>query len=98
MIDAQNKITSLVDKYRLLHPEEYAFVVKQIRNNRENLKNKFAETGMDTVERALTEVPETLFEMFLKGLSEDELAYYSSKEGTRWFAKSFREFVVGSKI
>ncbi len=99
MIEAQNKIKAVVEQYKIFYPEEYRFVARQIADKRKNLNNKFAKTkGMDYAERALTEVPETLFGLFQKTLSEDEVSYYASKEGTRWFAKTFPDFRSGEKV
>ena len=97
MKDAQLKIKGVVDGYKLIYSDEYSFVVKQIKDKR-LLNNTYAETKMDYAERALTEVPETLFTLFHKTLTEDEMAYYASREGTRWFAKTFPEFRSGEKL
>lgn len=98
MIDAQLKITAIVEQYKKFYPDEFDFVIRQIADKRKNLNNKFAETKMDFAERALTEVPETLFGLFQKTLSEDEIAYYASREGTRWFAKTFPVFRSGDNL
>ena len=97
MIEAQNKIKATVEGYKNIYKDEYVFVCNQIKTKRGNT-NKFAETGMDYAERLLTEVPETLFQLFMETLSEDEIQYYSSKEGTRWFAKTYPEFRGAEKI
>ena len=98
MIDAQKKIHSVVEQYKKFYPDEYEFVVKQIATKRTHLNNEFAETKMDYAERALTEVPETLFFLLQRILSEDEMSYYASKQGTRWFAKTFKDFRSGVKV
>lgn len=79
--------------------EEYSAVCKQIREQREKQKNKFASTGTDTyLSQLATEVPETLDNLIQEGLNEEEWIYYKSKEGTRWFAKRFKEFSPAEKI
>lgn len=98
MIEAQNKLKATVEQYKKFYPDEYIFVCNQIKQKRVNQNTKFADTKMDFAERALTEVPETLFGLFQRLLSESEIQYYASKEGTRWFAKTYPEFRVGDKV
>lgn len=92
LIEAQDKITKVVQSYKQFYPDEYAFVTKEIKRKRGNLKNKYGTTGMDVIERPMTEVPETLFFLLQKLLTEQELQYYSSKTGTRWFQETFSDF------
>ena len=97
MIEAQNKLKATVEQYKKFYRDEYIFVCNQIKQKREN-QNKFAATKMDFAERALTEVPETLFGLIQRLLSEDEIQYYASKQGTLWFANTFPEFRAGDKL
>lgn len=98
MIEAQKKLRAVVEQYKKFYRDEYIFVCNQIKAKRANQNTKFAETKMDFAERALTEVPETLFGLFQRLLSEDEIQYYASREGTKWFAKTFPEFKAGDKV
>lgn len=95
----QNKIISIVNKYIKKNYEEYSAVCKQIKEHREKQKNKYASTGKDNfLGQLATEVPETLDYALQEGLTEEEWIYYKSKEGTRWFAKHFKEFSPAEKI
>lgn len=95
----QNKIISIVEKYIKKHYKEYVAVCSQIKEHRELQKNKFASTGKDTyISQLATEVPETLDNLIQLGLDEEEWIYYKSKEGTKWFAKRFKEFSPAIKI
>lgn len=98
--DTQSKINTIANAYKRYYKDEYEAVTRQIKMNREKMGNKFGDLSkkMDTVERPLTEVPETLIFLFQKALSDDEMAYYLSKDGTRWFGKSFPEFRLTHKI
>lgn len=95
----QNKIISIVEKYIKKYYKEYTAVCSQIQEKREMQKNEFASAGNDKyLGQLATEIPETLDNLIQQGLEEDEWIYYKSKEGTRWFAKRFREFSPAQKI
>lgn len=95
----KDEIKNVVLDYIRLYPEEFAGVAKDIEEKRKLQKNQFSEVkGSDMVERALYETPETLFNMFLKSLSMDAHNWLSSKDGGRWFAKTFDVFKLADKI
>jgi len=97
--EIQKKIESVVTAYKQFYPDDYLAVVKIVREKRENLKNKFgAIKEADFIERPLTEYPETLFFLFNKVLSEEEMKYFSSLKGHSWFATKFPEFRVTHKV
>lgn len=100
MKSIQNKIISIVNKYIKNNYVEYSNVCMQILEHREKQKNKFASTGKEGgyLGQLATEIPETLDNLIQEGLNEEEWLYYKSKEGTRWFAKRFREFSPAEKI
>lgn len=100
MKQIQNKIISLTEKYIRVHYDEYTKVCESIQNSREIQKDEFASTGQDSsyLQQLSTIIPETLDNLFQEGLKEEEWLYYKSIEGTRWFAKRFKEFSPATKI
>lgn len=48
--------------------------------------------------RALCEIPETLENMIINGLSVDGLRWYKDKKGGLWFAKTFKEFSLIRRV
>lgn len=99
----KKRISNLVMGYKTLFPEEYAFVVNQIEAKRRTQGDEFAQMKLENpmLERALYEVPEKLFIAFMNELETEEHNYIKgqkSKEGARWFARTFKEFALAEKI
>lgn len=96
----QNRIRNIVGGYKELFPQEYEATVNFIADNRRLQENEFAslKKEQNMLERALFELPETLDTMLIKELSTDELTWFKSKTGGRWFAKSFPQFALAVKI
>ena len=96
----KNRIKNIVGGYRVLFPQEYEQVVKFIADNRKLQENEFASLRKEhnMIERALFELPETLSTMLIKELSGDELTFFKSKQGGRWFTKTFPQFALAVKI
>lgn len=96
---AQKKLKEIVKSYKQLWPDEYRAVCDIVKNKRKNNKDKFGsvrggDAGKDhgMLERALFEISETLSVIIYKKLSSEEFAWHTSKEGGRWFQKTFKEF------
>lgn len=99
MIKAQEKIKEIIKTYITLFNVEYRLFTKQQRELREGLINEFAANkGDNLIERRLFDVPATLHTMLIEKLDGENLKYFKSKEGARWFAKSFKEFRTAQKI
>jgi|SRR6185369_946793 len=98
--EIQTKIVGVVNSYRQFYPDDYVAVCKIVKDKRENLKNKFGDLTKttDLLERPLTEYPETLFFLLNQILTQDEMKYFSSLKGHLWFAKTFPEFRVTTKV
>lgn len=99
---AKQEISEAVKEYKKVFYPEYLEVVELLKAKRKALEDKdYATVVKDSgsfLDRALTEIPETLYTVLLQGLSKESLKYYKSKEGTRWFAREFPEFRLGKKI
>ncbi len=105
MQQAKDHIKQIVENYIRLYPEDYVTVKKGIEMQRQTLiDDEFgvAEgTGSDM--RALFEIPVDLSEMFIMGLTEEEMEWFKAggaerKDGARWFARTFKEFALPQKI
>jgi len=93
------KITKIVDEYKLIFNQEYNLFVEQQIQTRKGLLNEFASTQGDNVlERKLFDLPATLHSMFVEKLNKEEAIWFKSKEGGRWFQKTFIEFRASKKI
>ena len=99
MNQAQQKLTDIIVDYKTIFPDEYkAFVIQQ-KAVRDGLINEFASVKGDTIlERRLFDTPATLHAMFSSRLESEELKWFNTKEGGRWFAKNFKEFRASNKL
>lgn len=92
----QNRIKNLVEGYKTLFPEEYKVVCESVIMLRQVQNDEFAsvkgEHDGPGIQRILHEIPEKLYMSFVKELDGDELNYWKSKEGGRWFCKTFPMF------
>lgn len=101
----QRTIIKIVENYKMLFPQEYFMVVEYLKERRKDLKTKFAEItetkgGLKShgmIERALHEVPVNLEKMFSLSLTMEGLMWLRTKEGARWFAREYKEFLSGDK-
>lgn len=96
----KSKVTKAVEDYKKFFVSEYDLVCKTISQNRELLKNDYANIPeSQEVKRVLFEIPETLHNMLLRDLTQEELTHWkdSGKLGV-WFARKFREFSPAYKI
>jgi len=98
MDEVKEKIKRTVSEYKRLFPEEYKAVVAQIAESRKNQKDQYASSSGEHMERALFEIPETLFVALKMNLSDEEMLTYKSIECSRWFAKTYKEFTLAEKI
>ncbi len=97
---SQENITAVVRNYIKRYPREYSLFKGQNIKRSHSQKNKFASVGkgQGALERKITEVPETLFTMMTVNLPLEDMEYYKSKNGTRWFAGQFPEFRIAGRI
>lgn len=105
MEQAKVHIKQIVGDYIKLFPADYETVVKGVAMHRQILlDDKFGTARNQGSEmRALFEIPADLSEMFIMNLTEDEMEWFKAggadrKEGARWFAKTFKEFMLPAHI
>lgn len=92
----QKRIINLVEGYKKLFPQEYKQVCEAVIMQRQIQADEFArvkgEHAGPSLQRLLHEIPEKLYMSFVKELDGQELNYWKSLEGGRWFAKTFPQF------
>jgi hypothetical protein len=92
----QKRIINLVEVYKQLFPEEYKQACEAVIMLRQVQEDEFASVKGDhsgiSPDRILHEIPEKLYMSFVQTLSAEELTYWKSKEGGRWFCKEFPQF------
>lgn len=96
---AQQKLRNIVTLYKQMFPDEYDAVCVELSQLRNRQNDKFASVkGDHAIDRALFEIPETLFAGILSNLDEEQLLYFKSKEGSRWFVTAFKEFRAAQEV
>lgn len=99
MNKVQKRIKDIVDDYKILFADEYKLFVKQQIEVRKGNIGQYAEIkGDNMIERKLFDTPENLHAMFIETLNTEELTWFKSKDGGRWFAKYFKEFRASEKL
>lgn len=94
----KNLITDIVKDYSTFFPDEFAMFKKHMAESVKDSINDYAEIKhVDTLERKLFEMPETLFSMMKKRLPQDDWDWFRSLDGSRWFAKKFKQFRSSQK-
>lgn len=89
----KNKITELVKNYMAMFPEEFELVKKELAAKRTKNRDKFAAIeGTDVLQRAIHEIPMTLETVLSTKLKDDELQWFRTIAGARWFARKFPVF------
>jgi hypothetical protein len=105
----QRKITNLVEDYIEMFPQEYQNFRDGMKQKVELQQGDFSEMeGSDVIDRALFEIPETLYSIFQTKLTDEEYHYLfpkpdknfkeTNKEGPRWFARKFKAFRLTKKV
>lgn len=98
MDSAKLKIKKIVTNYKSVFSDEYKLFLDAAKHRKSTLKNQYGEIKGDLmIERLLNEYPETLDTMIYSGLEPEELVWFRSKTGSRWFGKTYKEFNV-SKV
>jgi len=94
----KTKIENLAKAYEEVYADEYKEFLKATKKKRALQKTDYASTKGHVLERVLTEVPETLFVLLKQTLFPFEFDWYTSTEGTKWFAKNFKQYTLAKKI
>lgn len=103
---AKKHIRTIVEQYIKLYPQEFADFKDAMKMIRASLKDEEfgqAMVGTSSQTRALYELPENLHQMFVMNLEEEDMVWLKAggvnrKEGGLWFAKTFKDFAIPTKI
>lgn len=94
----KTSIQNIVSAYKKQHAGEYRLVCTAVEMQRKLLKDPEYASIEATGNRALYEISETLQQNLIIHLSDSALSWLKTKEGSRWFAKTFKEFALPSSI
>lgn len=91
MQTAKNNIEIAVKKYQSLFSEE----LEDFKRGHSNMEA--GSMNMEAMETKVAEYPENLYMMIMKVLDTEQLEWFGSKEGIKWFIKRFPIFAVKYK-
>jgi hypothetical protein len=94
----KKKIRRIVANYKLLNPEDYKLTRKAVDMKRKLLQDPRFGTGENIDMRALFEISETLSTSLIRGLDTEASNWFKSKEGGRWFARTYGEFSLAEFV
>jgi len=95
----KEKITELVTTYTEVYRTEYNAFLEGFKITQDKQLGDYSEVkNSDLIERAVAEWPETLDVIFGNRLTPEEDKYLRSKEGIRWFIKTFKQFRISKKV
>lgn len=97
-VHTQKRILNTVELYKRMFPQEYKVACNGVIMQRQMLQDETAsikgEHSGASTQRQLLELPEKLYMSISNVLDGEELTYFKSKEGSRWFSKKVPEFCV----
>lgn len=95
---AKKNIEDIVNKYKFAFKDDYNTVVKAVEAMHHIVIDDFASTKDTPNMRGLYETPEELYAMFLIELDIEDMQWFKTKEGGKWYAKKFKEFAIPKSI
>lgn len=101
MDSAKTKIKTVAESYIRLFPGEYEAFKDGVRTKRSSQRDDYGtmrKGSGDYVERVSHEIPERMYAALRGVLEQDEWDWFRSIPGTRWFARTFRQFAVIEKV
>lgn len=97
MNSAKKRLTNIVEAYTKDFPEEFEMVRKAVEMKRRMTRDEFATVEGSSM-RGLYEISETLQQLIIMGLEEEELLWLKTIPGGRWFATKFPVFALPESI
>lgn len=98
MKETKVKIKKIVDDYITMFKQEHEIVKEMVAAKRGMATSDYALLEGSKYTRALYEISETLSTMLVMQLSEDELIWFKTTEGGRWFANAFPVYCLPNKV
>lgn len=93
----KKKIQRVVAAFKKRYPDDYRMVTEAVKVKRSMTADQFARIE-GTHMRALFEMPEDLHSDLVMALDPDEIVWFKTNEGGRWFASTFKEFSLAEAI
>lgn len=98
MDTAKTRIAEIIKEYIRTYPIEWADFCLAVKEKLSLSSNDFGEiSGSDLIERKLFEMPETLYIIFKLKMDEAEFEWFKTKEGSRWFVKTYPQFNTSAR-
>lgn len=101
MQSTKERIKKCVEEYIRLFPLEYEQFKTSTRIKQDSLLTEFAELKGDQMVRHLFDVPETLYYILMRRLTDEEMdwlysrnAYERKRDGLTWFIRTFPQFRI----
>lgn len=98
MPSTKTHITQVVRLYITENPEEWELFKEGVEMTRRFTKDEFARLYGSNETRALFDMPEVLYSMLVRALSEEEMVWFKTKKGAHWFVRTFKEFALPASI
>ncbi len=104
---AKKHIKQIVETYIKVFPQEFEdfkFGMNAVRASLKDEEFGEAMVGSSSGYRALYEMPETLQNMLIKGLNDEEMSWLKAgipsnrNQGGQWFARTFKEFRIPAHV
>lgn len=92
----KKKIKFAVAAYKRRYPDAYRIVCNAINMKRSLNRDEYATIESSDM-RGLFEIPEDLHTAFVMALDEEEIVWFKTTEGGRWFARTFPEFALPNR-
>ena len=100
MQSAKHKLNQIVFQYKTFFKDEYKDFLIGIKDKKNS--NELATNKQDgVIERAMWDMPETLYGLIIKKLTTEELEWFNQKGksgGQQYIVKTFKEFKVPEKL
>lgn len=92
----KKKIKLCVVAYKRRYPDAYKIVTDAIQMKRGLNRDQYASIESSEM-RGLYEIPEDLHQAFVMALDAEEITWFKTKDGGRWFARTFPQFALPEK-
>ena len=97
----KDRVRDIVKEYQRIFADEFLRFKDAMVDKRANLKFESGILNKDSsniVERAICEMPETLFDILKRQLTDEQFTWLRTKAGFRWFVTAFPAYSAVKKI
>jgi hypothetical protein len=90
----KKKIDNCLRLYFERFPQEARDFFTIVEQKRKTLSHYGRMPGDHAIDRALFEMPETLANVLFSNLTPEQLVWFRTKTGSRWFARTYPKFAL----